>query len=164
MVTKAKEKKETKAQIAIQKPLRVKNKKSKRVGRGPGSGKGMRSGRGDKGAGQRSGKTLPYAGFNGGNVPYFRKIPKRGFTPPKRAKYQIVNLKDIAERLKDGAEVTPASLKAKNLIKDDKKLVKILADGGDKFSLKATIKANKFSAKAKELIEKAGGTAECLAQ
>ncbi len=144
--------------------LKVKNKKSKRVGRGPGSGKGTRSGRGDKGAGQRSGKTLPYAGFNGGNVPYFRKIPKRGFTSPSRKEYQIVNLKDISDRLGSASEVTPEALKAKNLIKDDKKLVKILADGGDKFSLKATVKANKFSAKAKELIEKAGGTAECLAQ
>ena len=162
MAAKVKEKKEVKT--ITSKPLRVKNKKSKRVGRGPGSGRGMRSGRGDKGAGQRSGKTLPYAGFNGGNVPYFRKIPKRGFTPPSRKEYQIVNLKDIAQRLGTASEVTPQQLKAKNLIKDDKKLVKILADGGDKFSLKATVKANKFSAKAKELIEKAGGTAECLAQ
>ena len=157
-----KEKKEVKT--ASLRRLKVKNKKSKRAGRGPGSGKGMRSGRGDKGAGQRSGKTLPYAGFNGGNVPYFRKIPKRGFNPYKRQEYQIVNLKDIAQRLASEAEVTPQVLKAKNLIKDDKGLVKILADGGDKFSLKATVKANKFSAKAKELIEKAGGTAECLAQ
>jgi large subunit ribosomal protein L15 len=162
MAAKEKEKKEVKT--INSKPLRVKNKKSKRVGRGPGSGKGMRSGRGDKGAGQRSGKTLPYAGFNGGNVPYFRKIPKRGFTSRSRKGYQIVNLKDISERLGSVQEVTPQTLKAKNLIKDDKKLVKILADGGDKFSLKATVKANKFSAKAKELIEKAGGTAECLAQ
>ena len=91
MATKAKEKKEVPAvKSKASRPLKVKNKKSKRVGRGPGSGRGMTSGRGDKGAGQRSGKTLPYAGFNGGNVPYFRKIPKRGFTSCNRKEYQIV--------------------------------------------------------------------------
>ena len=77
---------------------KVKTKKVKRVGRGPGSGHGKTSCRGHKGTGQRKGR-MYYVGFLGGNVPYLRKIPKRGFNPPRRREYQIVNLKDIVKKL-----------------------------------------------------------------
>jgi large subunit ribosomal protein L15 len=143
--------------------VKEKNKKSKRVGRGTGSGRGKTSGRGANGAGQRSGKKLPYAGFCGGNIPYFRKIPKRGFTPPRKNVYQIVNLSDIAKKIKKSAtEVTPQVLSQAQLIEDESVMVKILAKGAEKFSLKATFKADKFSQKAKEIIENAGGKIECL--
>lgn len=139
----------------------VKAKSSKRVGRGTGSGRGKTSGRGHKGAGQRKGR-IHYIGHIGGNVPYFRKIPKRGFRSPNIKKYQIVNLADIAMRLKDKKEITPKELKDVNLIKDIDKRVKILARIEGEFSLKSILKAHKFSKSAKELIEKAGGKAECL--
>jgi len=143
--------------------VKNKNKKSKRVGRGTGSGRGKTSGRGNKGAGQRSGKTLPYAGFCGGNIPYFRKIPKRGFTAPRKNVYQIVNLSDIVKKMKKSAtEVTSKALYEAGLIEDENARVKILAKGAEKFSLKATFKADKFSEKAKEIIENAGGKIECL--
>ena len=143
--------------------IKEKNKNSRRVGRGTGTGRGKTSGRGSNGAGQRSGKALPYAGFNGGNIPYFRKIPKRGFTPPRKRDYQIVNLSDIAKKIKKSAtEVTPKALCEASLIEDEAQAVKILSKGADKFSLKATFKADKFSAKAKEIIESAGGNIECL--
>jgi large subunit ribosomal protein L15 len=137
--------------------VKVKNKKPKRLGRGIGSGTGKTAGRGHKGAGQRKGKKLPYAGFRGGNLSYLRRIPKRGFNSPNRTDYQIVNLGDIADKLKSAKEVDLKTLKEANLIKDEKKLVKILADVGEKFSFKANFCADKFSARAKELIESAGG-------
>jgi large subunit ribosomal protein L15 len=139
-----------------------KKKKPKRLGRGSGSGSGQTSGRGDKGAGQRSGKTLPYAGFRGGNLPLVRTLPKRGFTPLKRVEYQIVNLRDIEKQAKGAEEVDPKLLKKLNLVKDEKKPIKILAAGDGDFSKKILFKADKFSAKAKELIEAAGGSVECL--
>ena len=142
--------------------VRVKNKKPKRKGRGTGSGLGKTSGRGHKGAGKRAGKKLPYAGFRGGNVPYFRKIPKRGFTSPNATIYQIVNLADIQERLKDSKDINPKILQEANLIKDENKPVKILANIKEEFKVKALFKIDKFSSKARELIEAAGGTAECL--
>lgn len=140
--------------------VKIKNKKSKRLGRGVGSGRGKTSGRGNKGAGQRSGKTLPYAGFRGGNLAYLRRIPKRGFNSPNRTDYQIVNLKDIEKNIKNIEEIDQKVLRGANLIKDDKKPVKILAGLQDKFTLKANFKADKFSSRAKELIEAAGGKVE----
>ena len=141
----------------------VKKKSPKRAGRGPGSGLGKTSGRGHKGAGQRSGKKLPYVGFAGGNIPYIRRIPKRGFTHKKDFEYQIVNLKDINNRLRDLKEIRPINLKEVNLIKDENKPVKILAKLDNKeFNLNASIYAHKFSKKAKELIEKSGGRAICI--
>lgn len=141
---------------------KVKNKKSTRLGRGTGSGSGKTSGRGHKGAGQRSGKKLPYAGFRGGNIPYFRKIPKRGFTSPNPVVYQIVNLADIQSKLKNAKEIDPKTLKEANLIKDDNKPVKILAGIKEDLKIKFTFKADKFSSRAQELIEAAGGKIECL--
>ncbi len=141
--------------------LEVKNKKVKRIGRGCGSGRGKTSGRGCNGTGQRKGRKH-YIGFQGGNVPYLRKIPKRGFTSPRKRICQIVNLEDIMNRLKGEKEITSQELKRVNLIKDEKKPVKILGSLKSEFSLKGTFKAYSFSKKAKEIIEKGGGKIECL--
>lgn len=141
----------------------VKKKISKRLGRGTGSGSGKTAGRGHKGAGQRKG-TVHYIGHLGDNVPLFRKIPKRGFTSVTKNVYQTVNIDDLAGRFKGQKEITPKELKEAGLIRSVYKKVKILARAGDDVKLSATVKAHKFSKKAKELIEKAGGTAECLTQ
>jgi large subunit ribosomal protein L15 len=141
--------------------LNTKNKSPKRVGRGPGSGHGKTSGRGHRGSGQRKGRMF-YIGFGGGNVPYLRKIPKRGFNPKRRVEYQIVNLEDIVKRLSKITEITPKELREANLIKDEKKPVKILAKLKGKFSKSYLVKVHKFSKKAKEIIEEAGGRVECL--
>lgn len=137
--------------------VKVKNKAPKRLGRGVGSGKGKTSGRGHKGSGQRKGKKTPYLGFKGGNFPLYRRIPKRGFNSPKKKEYQIVNLKDIEKKIKDVGEVNPKVLKEVNLIKNEKKLVKILGSFKGNFPLKAVFKADKFTSGAKQIIEKAGG-------
>ncbi|MFA7676964.1 MAG: 50S ribosomal protein L15 [Candidatus Omnitrophota bacterium] len=144
--------------------VRVKNKGPKRVGRGTGSGLGKTSGRGHKGAGQRKGKVLPYIGFRGGNLPLARKLPKRGFNPPKRKIYQIVNLIDIQEKLADVSDITPVELEKAGLIKSKIKPIKILASAKGDFKLKIVCKADKFSVKAKEIIEAAGGKTECLSR
>jgi large subunit ribosomal protein L15 len=142
--------------------LVTKNKKAKRRGRGTGSGLGKTSGRGHKGAGQRKGKKTPYIGFSGGNIPFFRQLPKRGFTARNAKEYQVVNLITIGERAKDNTELTPEVMEELNLIKNKKKLIKILANKSDKFNLKLTIKADKISKKAKEILESNGGGFECL--
>ena len=134
----------------------------KRMGRGTGSGWGKTAGRGSNGAGQRSGKKLPYIGFNGGNIPYVRKLPKRGFNMYKQEVYQVVNLKDIQEKLKGISTIDPKALKEAKLLRSDTKPLKILANLEDAFSLKATFKADKFSRGAKKAIENAGGTVEYL--
>jgi large subunit ribosomal protein L15 len=95
---------------------KVKNKKPKRLGRGVGSGCGKTAGRGHKGAGQRAGKKSPYEGFAGGNIPYLRRIPKRGFNPPRKKEYQIVNLEDVQRKIKDVEVIDPVVLKKVNLI------------------------------------------------
>lgn len=105
-----------------------------------------------------------YIGFQGGNVPYLRRIPKRGFNSPRRKEYQIVNLQDIVNKLKDKKEITPKELKEYNLIKDERKPVKILARlSYDEVSFENVFfKAHKFSRKACEIIKKGGGKIECL--
>lgn len=138
-----------------------KKKTSKRVGRGPGSGHGKTSGRGHKGAGQRKGR-VHYIGFEGGNVPYLRKLPKRGFTPLRRKEYQMVNLETIVQKLKNYQEITPKELKEARLIHDEKKPVKILGVLKSELSWQPTIKADKFSRKAEELIKAAGAKLEWL--
>jgi len=144
--------------------LRINNKRkaTKRLGRGSGSGWGKTSGRGHKGAGQRKGKKLPYAGFKGGNLPLARKIPKRGFTPPRKKNYQIVNLRDIQDRIEGEKEINPTVLKKFNLIKNENRLVKILANTKGEFTSKIVFRVDRFSVKAREIIENAGGTVECL--
>lgn len=141
--------------------IKKKNKKTKRVGRGTGSGHGKTSTRGHKGAGQRKGRTH-YIGFEGGNVPYLRKIPKRGFNSKSRKVYQIVNLEDIVNKLKGEKEITPKELIKANLIKDERKPVKILAKLKGRLSWKTTFKVHKFSKASLKVIEDAGGKTECL--
>ena len=127
--------------------------KRKRVGRGHGSGYGKTSGRGHKGAGQRSGnKRRPW--FEGGQMPLARRLPRRGFTNIFREKVQIVNIGDL-EEIKDNLTIDPVFLESNGYIKSSMKPVKILGNG--KINKKITISASAFSASAKDKIEKAGG-------
>ena len=131
----------------------------KRVGRGHGSGTGTQAGRGHKGAKSRSGFKFK-RGFEGGQMPLHRRVPKRGFHNPFRVEYEVVNLDAIAERFDAGTEVTPELLREHGLVGRSGG-VKILARGD--ISKKLTIRAHKFSGKAAEKIAAAGGTAEVLA-
>ena len=138
---------------------KIKNKRPKRYGRGPGSGHGKTSGRGHKGAKQRSGR-LFYLGFEGGNVPFFRKIPKRGFNHAKRLVPEVVNVQTLHDSFKSNDSVNPAALFAHNLVTRKEAVVKILGKGTLKKTLNVT--AHRFSRKAKEKIEKAGGKVKYL--
>jgi len=130
-------------------------KRKKLVGRGPGSGHGKTSTRGHKGQRSRSGRDF-YLGFEGGQSPLIRRIPKRGFNHRKRHNYQIVNINSLNRFSKDSI-VDAASLLKSGLIEDARGLVKILGDGDLTHPL--TVKAHKFSKGAGERIEKAGGSA-----
>ena len=132
----------------------------KRVGRGQGSGNGKTAGRGHKGAKSRSGSKHK-RGFEGGQMPLHRRMPKRGFHNPFRIEYAVVNLDTIAEVFDTGSEVTPELLEERGLIGGSRKKVKVLARGD--ISKKLTVRAHKFSGKAEEKIKAAGGTAEVLA-
>ena len=134
-------------------PVPGSTKNRKRVGRGAGSGLGRSSGRGDKGAQQRSGfKRRPW--FEGGQMALARRLPKRGFTNLFRKEFQIVNLEAI-ENL--GLDTVDAQILADNgLVRSALKPIKILADG--ELKLKVTVTASAFSESAKEQIEQAGGT------
>ena len=127
-----------------------------RVGRGESSGNGKTAGRGQKGQKAR-GKTRQ--GFEGGQMPLFRRMPKRGFTNINRKEYAVVNL-DVLNRFDNGTEVSPALLVEAGIVKNEMNGVKILANGQLEKSL--TIKANKFSAAATAAIEAAGGKAEVI--
>ncbi len=140
------------------KPPSGAHKTRKRVGRGPGSGTGKTAGRGQKGQKARAAaKTFP--GFEGGQMPLQRRLPKRGFTPRNRVEYAILNVVDL-NFFDDGAEVSPAELHAEGMIPKATSLVKILGDG--ELDVKLTIKAHKFSASASEKIAAKGGTAEVI--
>ena len=130
------------------------NKKRKRVGRGPGSGNGVTAGRGEKGQKSRSGYSRK-RGFEGGQMPLIRRVPKRGFHNPFRVEYETVNVSRLAEL--EGDEFTPESLLASNVVRKRTAPVKILGDG--EISRKVTVSAHKFSKTAKEKIEAAGGKA-----
>jgi len=132
----------------------------KRVGRGQGSGQGKTAGRGHKGAQSRSGYTSK-RGFEGGQMPLHRRVPKRGFHNPFRVEYRVVNLDVIAERFDAGTEVTPEMLRGAGLVKGGRGPIKVLARGDIAKAL--TIRAHKFSGRAAEKIAAAGGTAEVLA-
>lgn len=138
------------------KPYPGSQKQKKRLGRGKGSGKGGTSGRGHKGQRARKSGNRP-AGFEGGAMPLARRLPKFGFTnAPFKVVYEIVNLSQLKDLEKD---VTPEILVNKALVRKGRK-VKILGQGKISKPLKVT--AHKFSKKAKELIEKAGGQAQTL--
>lgn len=140
------------------KPVAGARKSRKRLGRGPGSGKGMTSGKGDKGQLARSGGG-PRPGFEGGQLPLFQSIPKRGFKNINRKEYAVVNLSDL-NKFEEGEIVTPDVLVARNVLKKLKSGVKVLANGT--LEKKLTVKANVFSKAAEAAIVKAGGTAEVI--
>jgi len=131
----------------------------KRVGRGPGSGHGKTASRGHKGAKSRSGFKFK-RGFEGGQMPLHRRVPKRGFHNQFRVEYAVVNLDTLAERFDAGAEVTPDALREAGLIHSARQPIKVLARGD--ISKKLTVRAHKFSGKAAEKIAAAGGVAEVL--
>ena len=130
----------------------------KRIGRGQGSGTGKTSGKGQKGQNSRSGGGVAI-GFEGGQTPFFKRMPKRGFTNYTRKEYAIVNVEDL-NRFEDGVTVDYEALKAAGLLKKHLDGVKVL--GGGKLEKKLTVKAEKFSATAVKAIEEAGGTVEVL--
>ena len=136
-------------------------KKRKRVGRGPGSGHGKTSARGHKGRGARSGGNTP-PGYEGGQMPLQRRLPKFGFHNPFRQEFSVVNLGQLESRFDAGAVVDGASLRASGLIHNLKRPIKILADGALTKAL--TVKAHKFSAAAVERLQAAGGSAEVIAR
>ena len=131
----------------------------KRVGRGPGSGHGKTAGRGNKGQKSRTGYRH-MRGFEGGQMPLHRRVPKRGFTNIFRVEYEIVNLADL-DRFEAGASVNPETLAASRLTRKNRP-VKILGDG--KIQKALTVSAHKFSASAKAGIEAAGGRCEVLSR
>jgi len=133
-------------------------KDSYRLGRGPGSGNGKTAGKGHKGQKARSGG-MGKLGFEGGQTPLARRLPKRGFTNYTRKEFAIVNL-DQLNRFEDGTEVTPELLHSCGLVKDMKDGLKVLGEG--ELEKKLVIKAKKFSNSAVALIEKAGGKAEVI--
>ena len=127
-----------------------------RVGRGTSSGNGKTAGRGQKGQKARGKVRL---GFEGGQMPLFRRMPKRGFKNINRKEYAIVNLETL-NKFEDGAELTPALLVESGIIKDEKDGIKVLGNGT--LNKQLTVKASKFSASAKEAIESKGGKAEVI--
>lgn len=131
-------------------------KNRKRIGRGTGSGHGKTATKGHKGQKARSGGSIK-AGFEGGQMPLQRRLPKRGFTPLERIEYSVVNLKQL-DIFEAGATVDIPALAAKGLIKNAGRFVKILGNGDLAKSL--TVSATKFSQSAKEKILAAGGTVE----
>ena len=142
------------------KPAERSKKNRKRVGRGHGTGQGAQAGRGHKGAKSRSGFKFK-RGFEGGQMPLHRRIPKRGFHNPFRVEYEVVNLDSLATKFDAGTVVTPDLLREHGLVPRGKGLVKILARGEVGKAL--TVHAHKFSGKAAEKIAAAGGAAEVLA-
>lgn len=129
----------------------------KRVGRGPGSGRGKTSGKGHKGQKSRTGASIP-AWFEGGQMPLYRRLPKRGFTSRNPTRYQVVNLRDLEDV--EGDEFGPEELAALGLIGKADRLVKILGDGTPGRAV--TVRAHAFSGSARETIEAEGGTAELI--
>ena len=140
------------------KPARGSKHSKKRVGRGHGTGQGAQAGRGHKGAQSRSGYHFK-RGFEGGQMPLHRRVPKRGFHNPFRIEYVVVNLDTIAERFDADTVVTPELLRERGLVRSAGK-IKVLARGD--VSKKLTVRAHKFSGKAAEKLAAAGGAAEAI--
>ena len=132
-------------------------KRRKRVGRGDSSGLGKTAGRGEKGQKSRTGSSIrPF--FEGGQVPLFRRLPKRGFNSPDHIEYTLVNLNILEDNFAAGDVVDAESLRAKNLLGKTERMIKILANG--EITKALTVKADKFSAAAKAKIEAVGGKVE----
>ncbi len=132
----------------------------KRIGRGQGSGQGKTAGRGHKGAKSRSGFHYK-RGFEGGQMPLHRRVPKRGFHNPFRVEYEVVNLDALAAKFEAGSVVTPELLREKGMVPGGTSPIKILARGD--IGKKLTVRAHKFSGKASEKLQAAGGNAEVIA-
>ncbi|GIP30568.1 50S ribosomal protein L15 [Paenibacillus sp. J23TS9] len=133
-------------------------KDRKRVGRGTSSGTGKTSGRGHKGQNSRSGGGVR-PGFEGGQNPLYRRLPKRGFVNPTRKEYAIVNIEEL-NSFAEGTEVTPEFLVESGVVKNTMSGIKILGNG--EVTVKLSVKANKFSQSAVEKIEAAGGKTEVI--
>ncbi|MDY0075022.1 MAG: 50S ribosomal protein L15 [Acholeplasmataceae bacterium] len=140
------------------KPVEGARKNRKRVGRGPGSGTGKTSGKGSKGQLARSGGG-PRPGFEGGQIPFFQRLPKRGFNNVNRKEYAVVNLYDL-NQFNDGEIITPEVLVARNVLKKLNDGVKVLGSGT--LEKKLTVKAHVFSKAAEAAIVAAGGTVEVM--
>jgi len=140
------------------KPAPGSRRPRKRVGRGIAAGQGKTAGRGTKGQKARAGGGVR-PGFEGGQNPLYRRLPKRGFTNPNRKEYAVINVKDL-NRFDEGTVVTPELLKEKGIVKNLKDGLKVLGDGD--LSVKLTVKAHKFSRTAEEKIAAAGGATEVL--
>ncbi len=134
-------------------------KATKRLGRGTGSGQGTTAGRGHNGQNSRSGGGVR-PGFEGGQMPIYRRLPKRGFTNIFAKEYSIVNLSDLNDRFEEGTEVTPVLLIESGLVKKLNDGIKVLGDGN--LDKKLTVKATKFSKSAIEKIEANGGKVEVI--
>ena len=140
------------------KPVEGARHYKKRVGRGSGSGMGKTATRGHKGQNARSGGGVR-PGFEGGQTPLFKRLPKRGFTNVNRIDYAVINVEDL-NCFEAGSVVDTAALKAKGLINKEYEGVKVLGDG--ELNVALTVKAEKFSKSASEKISAAGGTIEVL--
>ncbi|HXG58739.1 MAG TPA: 50S ribosomal protein L15 [Thermoanaerobaculia bacterium] len=138
------------------KPKKGARHAKKRVGRGPGSGHGKTAGRGEKGQKSRSGFSRKL-GFEGGQMPLHRRLPKRGFTNVFKKEYAVVNVSDL-ERFDDGSKVDETALRKSGLVKGRNDGIKIL--GGGKLTRKLTVHAAKFSESARRQIEAAGGSCQ----
>ena len=139
-------------------PNKGEKKKGKRIGRGPGSGRGKTAGKGHKGLLARSGRANQI-GFEGGQVPLVRRLPKRGFTNKFRVEYAIVNLKTLST-LKEGVTINPQFLKECGIVKGRGIPIKVLGDG--ELSRPLVIEAHKFSKSAQQKIEQGGGQAKVI--
>lgn len=131
---------------------------AKRKGRGPGSGNGKTAGKGHKGQNSRSGGGVR-PGFEGGQNPLYRRLPKRGFNNPFRKEYAIVNIQDL-NNFAAGTEITPEVLLEKGIVKNALAGIKILGNG--ELNVGLSVKANKFSQSAVEKIQAAGGKTEVI--
>lgn len=141
------------------KPKHGATRDRKRVGRGNGSGRGKTATRGMKGQKARTGHHGARIGFEGGQMPMQRRLPKRGFVPPFREEWYAINVSALEKRF-DGGVVDVEALKASGLVPRKAPRIKVLGDG--ELSKKLTVKAHAFSASAREKIEKAGGQVEVL--
>jgi large subunit ribosomal protein L15 len=143
------------------KPAAGSKKNRRRVGRGIGSGLGKTAGRGHKGQKSRSGYKFK-RGFEGGQMPLHRRVPKRGFHNPFRVEYEVINLDTLAERFEAGTVVTPDLLRERGLVASGgSKPIKVLARG--EMGKALTVHAHKFSGKAAEKLKAAGGSSELIA-
>ena len=133
----------------------------KRVGRGHGSGTGAQAGRGHKGAKSRSGFKFK-RGFEGGQMPLHRRVPKRGFHNAFRTEFAVVNLDTLAERFDAGTVITPDLLRERGLVRGRRHRIKVLGRGD--IDKKLTVHAHKFSGKAAEKIVAAGGAAQAIGE